>query len=106
MWEPTTRGVEQTDEFCHYQDCKHLNSNINFYVLDNLGARYFCNDHWELISFLFKQIRICEEGCKRNHVADWDKTSIDFECIKYLDKWYTVCDTHLEIYEDCFINPY
>lgn len=36
----------------------------------------------------------------RNHKADLDRTDILFITVKYQEKWWNLCDTHYEIYDD------
>lgn len=75
-------------------------------TLDNLGYHWFCESHWQIMSFLFnKRVVMCsrdngELSCERNHLAEIDFEEITLATIKYSDKFWDLCDSHLAIYDE------
>lgn len=70
---------------------------------DRFGIHWFCEEHWKLVSFIFKVVAECarkKDGCKRNHLADFDKYDRYLNTIRHMDKFWDLCDVHLGIYDE------
>lgn len=99
MWEPTTKlGGKKVE--CSYHDCVDFNKNIFFYTNDSNSIRYFCDFHWDHITFLFTLISECL-SCYRSHLAEFYKENRTLDTVKHNNKWWELCIRHKTIYEEC-----
>ena len=99
QWEPTTRGTKLSKYVCHYGECQKFNYDLNHYVVDRYGIRYFCDDHWKWIIFLFQLIKECD-FCKRNYNAELYKKDRTLDSLKHEYKWWEPCSRHGLIFND------
>jgi hypothetical protein len=96
-WEPTTRGTGDTRHVCHYGTCRLTNTELNMYVVDNHGVRYFCQEHWKWACLLFGIVKKCDK-CRRNHSAELYEDARTLDSVKYGGKWWDLCHRHTNIF--------
>jgi hypothetical protein len=88
--------------YCDFDDCSSISEDTNLTVRDNDGIRSLCAEHWRTLNRLFEKVSECyrkDFGCWRNHGADLYPNERSEYSIKYLDKYWELCDIHLQVYE-------
>jgi len=90
-------------DVCGFAECTEHNRDTHMVTRDHFGYHWFCEEHWKFVTWLFNQlVSECtrNNGCVRNHTADFYATSKKYETVKYGDKHWNLCDTHLGTYDE------
>lgn len=88
--------------YCDFDECKTVSEDTNFTVRDNSGIKSLCSEHWRVMNKYFEKVSECarkEFGCWRNHGADLYPNERTEFSIRHMDKYWEVCDIHIQIYE-------
>jgi len=88
---------------CCFIDCDELNKFTHMSTNDRFGQHWFCEYHWTLVSYVFKDIKTCirnSRGCIRNHKAEIYEYEKTLNTIKFQDKYWDLCDRHIGIYDE------
>lgn len=97
-WVPSTNTSSKPAE-CSYILCYDTNTELHKCTRDSCGVRYYCSEHWTHMEFLFTLTKDCVH-CSRAHAADLYKDERDDSTVKYMSKWWSLCEYHKEIYDD------
>lgn len=86
---------------CTIKECNSINDNTSHYTADWGAVRYYCDEHWNLMRLFFTKIGGLRcDLCERNHHAETNMDYFKESTVKYCGKYWNMCDTHLNIYED------
>lgn len=86
---------------CAISNCANINYDTSKYTSDWGEVRYYCDEHWRLVSKFFSRVAggNCSE-CKRNHHAETNSVYSDESTVKYDNRHWDLCNGHLKTYED------
>lgn len=88
---------------CSYFECKTPNVDTAQLTVDVYDVRWYCDEHWELVSFLFNSVVskcMKTNGCTRNNKVEFMLEVSSIVTVKYCGKYFDLCSKHNDIYEE------
>jgi hypothetical protein len=88
---------------CSYFECKKSNTITAFLTVDAYNVRWYCEEHWQILSFLFNSVvlKCIKAGkCSRNYKREFDPDSKTITTVKFCSKYFDLCSKHNDIYEE------
>lgn len=88
---------------CEFPTCMAEDLDTQMVIVDHFGCHSFCIEHWQDFMRLFnREIIPCarhDEGCLRNHHAEYSERDKTADTVKYLGRYYDLCADHMKEYD-------
>lgn len=94
--------MQFSSPYCDFDDCRDRNKDTSYVVRDSSGIKVVCEEHWRVLNQLFEMVSKCFRngyGCWRNHGADLYPDERNSKSVRYMDKYWELCDTHVQLYQ-------